>query len=360
MREFPSFLRRDPAGFQKALHQRIEDYFQNVNVTPNANPQLKWKALVLFTLYFVPFGLLFISGLNWILFFSIWALMGLAMAGIGMNVMHDAIHGSWSQKSWVNKFFGGSIYLLCGHPLTWKVQHNFLHHQYTNLAGLDEDVEVRGLIRLHREDPLRPMHKHQHWYAPFFYSLLTLNWALTKDFTQMYRYGKTGLLKRFKTNERSAWLSLILGKTIYFGIFLVLPLVYAPYASWWIVLGWILMHVIAGQVLSLVFQLAHIVSSTDQPSWEGKQVEAVWMEHQMRTTCNFSRKSAFVTWYTGGLNYQIEHHLFPNISHAHYPKIAPLVKQSALEFGVPYNEKEHFLEALIDHFRTLKQLGHVA
>jgi linoleoyl-CoA desaturase len=359
MSEFPNYKRRDPSGFQRVVNQRIEEYFANHKQFRGASARLWLKAIILFAVYLGPIYLILNEGLTVWAFYGLWVISGLGMAGIGMNVMHDAIHGSWSEKSWLNKLLGSSIYLLGGHPFTWRVQHNFLHHQYTNLKGLDEDVEVRGLVRLHHEEPLKPMHKWQSIYAPLLYGLLTLNWSLTKDITQMMRYTKLGLLKRFKMAPSKAWRSLIIGKLVYFAVFLIVPLIFAPYAWYLIVTGWLLKHFIAGSVLSFVFQLAHIVGDAEQPSWEGDSLDSGFMEHQLRTTANFSRKSFFVTWYTGGLNYQVEHHLFPHISHAHYPKIASIVKQTAQEFNLPYNEQSNFGVALIDHFKTLHRLGNV-
>ena len=286
--------------------------------------------------------------------------MGLGMAGIGMNVMHDGLHGSWSKKGWLNRVMGDSIYLLCGNPFTWKVQHNYLHHTFTNIKGLDEDVEVKGLMRLHREDAWKPIHRHQHLYGPILYSLLTLNWAVTKDFTQMHRYWKKGLLDRFGTDLNLQMTKLIIGKVIYFGLFVAIPLIFSP-QSWYIsFIGWLVMHLVGGFVLSAVFQLAHVVEDAEQFGWEGEDIETNWMEHQLRTTCNFSMNKNWITWLTGGLNYQIEHHLFPYISHAHYPAISDIVRKTALEFGLPYYGEEGMWKALGNHFRTLRSLGAAA
>jgi len=360
MTEFPNYKRRDPSGFQRVVNQRIEEYFVKHKQFRGASARLWLKAAILFAAYLGPILLIVNGGLPLWAFYGLWIISGFGMAGIGMNVMHDAIHGSWSEKSWLNKLLGSSIYLLGGHPFTWRIQHNFLHHQYTNLKGLDEDVEVRGLVRLHREEPLKPMHKWQSVYTPFLYGLLTLNWSFTKDITQIIRYKKLGLLKRFKMNPSKAWRTLIIGKLVYFTVFLIIPLVFSPFAWYLIITGWLLKHFIAGSVLSFVFQLAHIVGETDQPTWKGENLDTGFMEHQLRTTANFSRKSFFVTWYTGGLNYQVEHHLFPHISHAHYPKIAPIVKATAEEFDLPYNEQSTITVAIIDHIKTLHRLGTVA
>ncbi len=360
MSEFPRFRPKQFTQFQKVLHKRVNDFIEDRKLKPTVSAHLVVKAVVMFAAYLVPYSFLLAFQMPFYFALPLWALMGLGMAGIGMNVMHDGLHGSWSKKGWLNRVMGDSIYLLCGNPFTWKVQHNYLHHTFTNIKGLDEDVEVKGLMRLHREDEWKPIHRHQHLYGPILYSLLTLNWAVTKDFTQMHRYWKKGLLDRFGTDLNLQMTKLIIGKVIYFGLFLAIPLIFSP-QSWYIsLIGWILMHLVGGFVLSAVFQLAHVVEDAEQFGWEGEDIETNWMEHQLRTTCNFSMKKSWITWLTGGLNYQIEHHLFPYISHAHYPAISDIVRKTALEFGLPYYGEEGMWKALGNHFRTLRSLGAAA
>lgn len=360
MSQFPRFNTKQFTEFQKVLHTRVDSFLKDKHLKPTASISLIVKAGVMFAAYLGPFALIMLLPMPAWAALILWAFMGLGMAGIGMNVMHDALHGSWSKKQWLNRVMGDSIYLLCGNPFTWKVQHNYLHHTYTNIKGLDEDVEVRGLMRLHKEDEWKPFHKHQHLYGPILYSLLTLNWALTKDFTQMRRYWKKGLLKRFGQELSGQMTKLVIGKVVYFGMFLVLPMVFSPQAWFISLLGWVLMHFVGGFVLSAVFQLAHVVEDAEQFGWEGEDLETNWMEHQLRTTCNFSMNGKLVTWCTGGLNYQIEHHLFPYISHAHYPAISGIVRDTAHEYGLPYYGEQGMWKALGNHFRTLRHLGHAA
>jgi linoleoyl-CoA desaturase len=101
-----------------------------------------------------------------------------------------------------------------------------------------------------------------------------------------------------------------------------------------------------------------VVPSSEYPTPDEEgQLQNNWAIHQMLTTANFSPKSSFFSWYIGGLNYQIEHHLFPNICHVHYRKISAIVKQTAQEFGVPYNVQPNFVKAVWSHGKMLKKLG---
>jgi linoleoyl-CoA desaturase len=122
--------------------------------------------------------------------------------------------------------------------------------------------------------------------------------------------------------------------------------------------GFITMHFIAGVILTVVFQLAHTVEGTTHPvPDETGTIENNWAVHQMNTTVNFSRQSRLISWYVGGLNFQVEHHLFPTICHVHYPEISEIVKTTAEEFGIPYLENRTFMDAVNSHIETLRRFG---
>lgn len=316
------------------------------------------KTAGMLSIYFLPYiAMLTLQPSVW-LTLSLFFIMGIGMSGIGMGVMHDAVHGAYHEKGWVNKILGATIYLISGNVTTWRLQHNILHHTYTNIEGLDDDLETSGLIRLHPNQPWKKMHKKQAWYAPLLYGLLTLNWVVMKDFKQLLRYQKTGLANFTKQELRNEWINLILTKALYFSLFIVLPLIFVPVAWYFVILGFVLMHFTAGFLLSFVFQLAHVVDHVetfDMPV-SGKMDDA-WMEHQLRTTSNFARKSKLVSWFVGGLNFQIEHHLFPNICHVHYPAMSKIVRETAAEFNLPYNEHIRLGEAIQAHMNSLRQYG---
>lgn len=284
-------------------------------------------------------------------------LIGIGMAGVGMNVMHDGNHGSYSTKGWLNKFMGGTIYILSGNVYNWQVQHNVLHHTYTNIHGHDEDLDAGRIIRFAHNAPWYKFHQFQHYYSVFLYGLLTFNWAITTDFQQMRRYIKRGLYYGKFPNPVTNWTLLAVTKVIYFSIWIVTPLVMG--ISWWkVVLGFVVMHYTAGLILSIVFQLAHVVEDVKNPEPdEVGNMENTWAIHQLFTTANFAPKNWFVNYFTGGLNHQIEHHIFPHISHIHYGKIAKIVKETTKEFNLPYYEFRTTREALVSHFKHLKTLG---
>ncbi len=350
-----SFNNKDNPEFYSTLQKKVRAYFAENNSKPRANGRFWRKAFVMAAMYWVPLLLIMFLPMPIWAFFACWIVLGIGMAGIGMNVMHDANHGSVSEKAWVNKTLGASIYLLSGNVFTWKTQHNVLHHSYTNIHGADEDLDARGLLRLHPEEKYKPMHKYQHIYAPFLYGLLTINWLLTKDFTQLFRYHKIGVAGN--NNKSKELINIIFWKIAYLAIFLGLPVFVGGYSVWLVVLGILTAHFLAGVLLSIIFQLAHVMPDVSHPVQEDNKTQHSWAVLQLLTTANFSTKSRIVTWYTGGLNFQIEHHLFPNISHIHYPKIAEIVRKTAEEMKLPYYEYKTFWGATAAHFNYLKSLA---
>ena len=147
-------------------------------------------------------------------------------------------------------------------------------------------------------------------------------------------------------------------KVIYFGVFLVLPMVLAPVSPWVTLFGFLTMQYVLGMATAVIFQLAHIMPQNDYPlANDDGLVENNWAVHQLSTTTNFAPKNRLLSWYVGGLNFQVEHHLFPNICHVHYRHISKIVKETAQEFNVPYNSIARFREAVAEHARMLHMLG---
>jgi len=353
----PTFSKQDSLKFFRTLNSRVNSYFKDNNIQKTGNWKLHLKAVILFTIFLTPYFLILTLQMPFWVMLLLSVVIGIGMAGIGMNVMHDGNHGSYSNKSWVNKFMGGTIYILAGNVYNWQVQHNVLHHTYTNIHGHDEDLDAGRIIRFTQEAEWHRFHKFQHYYSVFLYGLLTFNWALTTDFKQMRSYLKRKLSYGEAKSPKILWTTLIITKMIYVSIWIVLPIVIG--ITWWkVLLGFFVMHYTAGLILSIVFQLAHVVDETTNPvpNDEG-EIENTWAIHQLYTTANFAPKNAIVNWFTGGLNHQIEHHIFPNISHVHYSKIAEIVKETARECNLPYHEFKTMRGAVIAHFKHLRDLG---
>lgn len=347
------------SDFFGTLNRRVNEYFKSNNISRHANNEMRIKTVFMLSLYWIPFFVILFAGITnlWILL-GLCFIMGIGLAGIGLSVMHDANHGAYSGKSWINNLLGFSLNMVGGNAFNWKVQHNVLHHTYTNIHDVDEDISPRGILRMTPHGEWKFIHQFQHLYAWFFYGLMTLVWVLVKDFVRLARYHKDGLVKNQKTNTMKELAILLATKIAYVGYILVIPmtLLDITFGQWFI--GFICMHYIAGFILAIIFQPAHVIDGTEYPMPDGEgKMENSWAIHQLLTTTNFANKNKILSWYVGGLNYQVEHHLFPNICHVHYRKISSIVKETAQEFGLPYKSEPTFIGALVGHAKLLKELG---
>ncbi len=352
------FVNNEKSLFFPTLRERVDAYFKENNISRHANAEMVVKTATLTIGYLLPFVLLLVFQPPLWLALIHWAIMGVALSGIGMSVMHDANHGAYSTNKTVNYLMGHSLNLLGGSVFNWKLQHNVLHHTYTNIIPLDEDIKDRLVLRFSPHSKVRAFHRLQYVYAFLFYGILTLYWALLKDFIQFAQFTKSGVNKNTKLQNLSTLLRIVGVKVVYFSAFFVFPVFYLGISFSYILIGFLLMHFISGLILTVVFQLAHTVEGTTHPlADENGNIENSFAIHQMNTTVNFSRDSKILSWYLGGLNYQVEHHLFPHICHIHYPQLAPIVKKTAEEFGVPYLENKTFGQALRSHISLLQRLG---
>lgn len=348
----------DHDGFYAAVRNRVDAYFTTKSISRHANGLMIFKSLFFLggtaSLYllilwggFDPFTLLLLA-----------LLLGVFSAFIGFNVCHDALHGSYSSRSWVNDTLGGVFHLLGANTYNWKISHNIVHHTYTNIYEHDDDLVVApGLISVCPQDKPLAIQRYQHYYAFLLYGMASLSWVTSKDF-----------IKFFKTNigsyatphhPRTELFKLFFFKALYYAVVVALPLLLIDNISWWqFLIGFIIMQMAKGFVLGLVFQLAHIVEELQFPEpSEAGQMEDAWAAHQMRTTANFGRTSFLTSFFCGGLNMQVEHHLFPKVCHVHYPAISEIVKQTAVDYGLPYHENKSFATALVSHYKVLKKFG---
>lgn len=344
--------------FYKELRKRVNQYFKSNNISRYANANMVFKTIFMLALYFVPLILMLTVVSNVWITLGLWLIMGFGMSGIGLSIMHDANHGAYSKNERVNRIMGSLINVVGGSAVNWKIQHNVLHHTYTNVTGMDEDINPGAIMRFSPHQKRRKLHHLQHYYAWFFYGLMTMSWFISKDYMQAVRYKKMDLTKTQGITFRKAIIAIIFSKIVYGFITIGLPLMFSPVSWYVVILGFILMQFTAGITLAAIFQPAHVVPTSDFPlPDESGNIEADWAVNQLYNTANFAPGARFFSWYVGGLNYQVEHHLFPNICHVHYRKISSIVKETAMEYNLPYYSYSTFYKALSEHTKMLKNLG---
>lgn len=343
--------------FFRSLRTEVENYFKENGIKKSGNWKLYIKASILLTLFAFLFSAPYIYHLSLSLH---WLLSGLSLAvviaAIGFNIGHDAAHGSFSSKGFINNLFSHSFDFLAGvSNYFWKTKHNVTHHTYTNVEGMDDDTGTNGLFRFSNEQEWHPWHRMQVFYALLFYSLLYLQWIYLKDF-QKWIQKKVGTIDIPKMNGVQV-ASIILSKLLHIIIFWIIPILYFGFLKTLLVTG--SMYLMCGITITIVFQLAHIQTKSHFPVPDKTtgNIENDWAIEQIRTTANFETWNPLVTHFTGGLNHQVEHHLFSNISHVHYPAIRKIVKKKCHEFGIQYNEYRTTIGAIIDHMKYLWIMG---
>ena len=342
--------------FYQSLKAAVESYFIENKIKKTGDWRLFTKTIALVIIAVSTYCLLIFAHLNNWQAILICIVLGSSLASIGFNIMHDANHGSYSTRPWLNDLLGLSLNALGASSFFWKQKHNIIHHTYTNVDGLDDDIAKSPIIRQCTSQKWVPAHKIQYLYLLPVYSLSTIFWIFIMDFKK-YFSGKiytTDAWTMTAKNRIVFWVT----KLLYVVFYIVVPILVWGFISW--AVGFLILNAVMGLILSLVFQLAHVVENTEFEHValdETKHVETAWAEHQMKTTSNFAMNNKLISWYVGGLNFQVEHHLFPKISHVHYPAISKIVMAKCAEYHVPYNYYKTMFGAVASHFRVMKDLG---
>lgn len=343
------------SAFYTELKKSVDKYFTDNQIKKTGN----WK-LYLKTATLVPIALalyILLLTIEWPVFLGILAsgILGLVLASIGFNIMHDACHGSYSSRKWLNETLSLSLNALGGNAFIWKFKHNIIHHTYTNVDGIDDDIAKSPIMRQCSTQKWVPAHRFQHIYVMLVYAISSFAWVFIMDFTKYFtrRVFRTDLQKMTRRDHLMFWFS----KVLYVFFYIALPVYFVGWQAWGI--GFASMHVVLGFTLAIVFQLAHVVEEVEFElvGDESKQIENEWAIHQVKTTANFAPKNVIISWFVGGLNYQVEHHLFPRISHIHYPGISRIVETTCKKYNLPYNVYSTMSGAVASHFRMMKDLG---
>ena len=340
-------------GFRSDIESEVEAYFRESGLSPRDVPRMYAKTAFLFMWLAASYvGLVFFADAWWNAV-PVAMSLGLAMAGIGFSVQHDGGHGAYSDVPLVNRIMACTLDFLGGSSYFWRYKHNIAHHTYPNISGLDDDLEVGTLARLSPHVRSYPFHRFQHFYMWLLYSLMVVRWHFIDDFHSMIDpgIGKTHVPRPRGLDQVRFWV----GKTVFFGLVFGVPLLFHPF--WSVAVCYLIVAATLGLTLGTTFQLAHCVGEADFPSPHQVRIERDWATHQLDTTVDFARDNRFVTWFVGGLNFQIEHHLFPQICHVHYPAVSRIVERVSARHGIRYRCNDKLSDALHSHYRWLRQMG---
>ncbi|MDJ0724021.1 MAG: acyl-CoA desaturase [Prochloraceae cyanobacterium] len=343
-------------GFRKELNRRVDEYFTVNNIRKKDNPAMYFKTAIIFSwiigawafVIFVPAPML-IKALGCVV-------LGLGIAACGMSVGHDANHGAYSYNSTVNKAIGLTYDFIGVSNFIWRFRHNVLHHNYTNLKDYDAEIRGDGVVRMSPNNEHKPHQRFQHLFIWFIYLIIPFYWYLNEFKLIIFQESLLGhKIPQLKVTDLIAfWGMRFLSLCFFIGIPLLLG--YGPLQ---IFIGLSIAYMSYGLVACEIFMLAHVLEGLEFPEPDPKSntIEDEWAVFQLKTTADFAPHNPILNWYVGGLNYQAIHHLFPQICHIHYPKIAPIVAEVAKEFGVNYQVYPTFSSAFASNYRWLKLMG---
>ena len=341
--------------FQIELRRRVDGYFQTTGRRRRDCPQMYLKTAILLASFAASYWLLVFVAQTWWQAVPLAILLGLCLAAVGFNVQHDGGHQGYSNRPWVNKMMAMTLDVIGGSSYVWHWKHAVFHHTYVNITGHDADIDLGLLARLTPHQRRLPFHRWQQFYLWPLYGLLAIKWHLVGDFREVI----TGRIGTHRFPRPKGWdlAVFIAGKVIFFTLALGIPIL--VHSFWVVVLFYGVAVIVLGIVLSVVFQLSHCVEEAEfpLPRPDTGRIENAWAIHQVETTVDFARRSRVMAWLLGGLNFQIEHHLFPRICHINYPALAPVVEQACHDFGVRYTEHKSFRAGLASHYRWLRRMG---
>ena len=339
-------------AFHRELKRRVDAYFEAQKTSPRDAPRMFVKTATILAVTVGSYLALMLAPLAWWQYPIFAVTLALGMAGIGFSVQHDANHGGYSRRKWVNTGLSVLLDAIGGSSYIWYWKHNIVHHTYTNVSGIDIDCDIQPFLRLAPDQRMRWFHRYQHIYIWGLYCLLPANWHFYADYRDLINGDIGGM--PIPRPRKAVLVATLLGKAFFYSWSLIIPLILYPTLP--VLALYALTTATLGFTLTTTFQLAHCVDETAiVPSTS--EMKMGWAEHQVRTTANFAPDRRLLTWYLGGLNYQIEHHLFPKVCHVHYPAISPIVAETCRDFDIPYHSHPTLREALASHLRWVRQLG---
>jgi linoleoyl-CoA desaturase len=341
--------------FFQSLKGSVDNYFSSNKLKKTGNWELYLKTWIMIPAALGLYIYLLSDHYNPVTGILTCVFLALTLVGIAFNVMHDACHGSYSGKKWVNSVMGLTMNALGANAFIWKVKHNIIHHTYTNIDGLDDDIANGPLLRQCTTQKWMPMHRFQFLYMFILYGVSTLSWMLRTDFKWYFtrKINNTRINKIDPGQHVLFWVS----KLLYVLFYIAAPIYFLGWRPW--LAGFLIVHFTMGLTLTVVFQLAHMVEKTTFAIADEapKVIDTEWAIHEIKTTADFATGNRITSWLVGGLNFQIEHHLFPQISHVHYFAISKIVREQCELFGLPYNCYRSTWQALYSHVRLMKRLG---
>jgi len=346
--KLPEFKNED---LYKKWISRVNEYFvkNKISKVDNHGYYLKFFILVVAWIACWSFLVFYAKSLTFSLSLSF--VFGCTIGILGINSMHDGGHFSVSKYKFLNNAFAYVADIMGGSSFFWKIKHNVLHHTYTNVNALDDDLNAGVFARLSPHQDKKPYHKFQHIYMLPMYGLLMFKWAFVDDY--IYFFKKAYSFKEVTMSKKDQFM-FFLGKIINISWLVLIPSFFHPLKT--VIFHASIVYFFTGLIITLIFVVAHFVETAQFVNAD-PDLPMGFFEHQLATTADFSRFSKIALFISGGLNYQTVHHLTPNVNHMHYPALSKELEKFCEENNLTYHHFTNYWAALKSHFRFLKTMG---
>ena len=337
------------------MKQRVKGLLEEPGRSRRAQLQMYAKSAIMVVWLMASWALLVLVAQTWWQAGLLAVSLGLALAGVGVNITHDANHGSYSPHRRLNRAMCWSMDAIGASSYVWRTKHNTAHHTFTNISGADSDIDSMPFARFAPDQPRRAFHRFQHVYMWVLYGLFAIKWHTVGDFGYL-RDGKIGEIPLRWPRGREL-MGFWLGKAAFVTWALVIPLVLHP--VWQVAAVFGITSFVLAFTLAVTFQLAHCLEEAEFSSIEQMAAagESEWARHQIETTVDFAPRNRLLAWYLGGLNFQVEHHLFSRVCHVHYPAMAVVVQDVCARHGITHQSHPGLWPALASHARWLRRMG---
>lgn len=337
------------------LRMRVNKYFKLNGLDKYANNTAILKAIVFVAVNIgASISIFFVTSFTQLLL--AYTVIGVSSIFIALNLSHDAAHNSFAKTKWINNILVYTFDLLGASGYIWKHKHIYSHHPHVNIPEMDNDIKESRLIRIFPNAPWFSNHSYQHIYLPFMYFFYTLFWMIIRDFKDFFETDSKGI-QIFKHHQKEYYI-LFLVKFIFILRMLILPYLLLPFTFGQVLLGFLCFHFVASFTVALPLVSAHVGEHAKFPEPdETGLMPSSWVRHQLITTTDFATDNSLLSHMFGGFNHHVVHHLFPDICNIHYPQLTQILKETCLEYDMPYADNPSMTKAIWSHLKFLKKQG---
>jgi linoleoyl-CoA desaturase len=329
------------SNFIEALNEKANSYFKTRLFGQYASPAGLAKSMAYVLLFFAAYYyfIFFITGFHELLWVAV--LLGISHVLIPVNISHDAIHNSVSNRGWINTLGRFGLELTGANSYMYSKKHLEAHYNKEN-GNKASSIESQGLL-------LKKKVKAGKVNLPYiFYAVYAQYMIFIRDFVLFYQSPE-----KIPANE---FAKLYFSKIIYATAFLVLPFILIPLPWWQVLTSIMLMYLIITSLLVIIL-LMPTDKMENNKMVDGNSYNEKWVIEILEHNVDFSPGSHLLNYVAGGANLNVVHYFFPSVNHIHYTRLAALIEETAKEFGLLYR-KQNVKDVLAIHFNYLKNIQH--